>query len=206
MSKLIVFDMDGTLIEGQSWAKVNEYFGTKEEALKIFNNWLEGKFDYPEFMRRVISLWHPVPHISKLREILSDYNLPPKAHQTINEIHDKGYETAIISAGIDIQAELVGEDLGIPRVYANGFELDEEGYLTGEGIHRVELHRKDKILKELINDLGVDQSNCVSVGDSEFDSNLFSNSGLSICIGNNIDTADVALRCFNDFPEILNHI
>ena len=198
--------MDGTLIKGQSWAKVNKYFGTKQEALSIFNDWMDGEFDYPEFMRRVISLWEPTPHISEIRDVLSEYELAPKALKTVNEIHDRGYETAIISAGIDVQAELVGDDLGISRVYANGFELDDDGYLTGEGIHRVELHRKDKVLSKLMDELGLDRSSCVSVGDSEFDSKLFSESGLSICIGEDYDSADVTLKSFNEFSRILDYL
>lgn len=206
MKNLIAFDMDGTLIKGQSWAKVNEYYGTEKEALEVFNNWLNGEFDYLEFMRRVISLWQPTPHLSDLKKILKEYELAPDARKVVAELKRKDYDPVIISAGIDIQAELVAEELGIPEVYANGFETDEDGYLTGKGIKRVELHRKDLVLERICDERGIRKEDCVGVGDSEFDKRMFKASGFSISIGSEIEEVDVVIPDFNDFNLILDYI
>ncbi len=98
--KLVAFDMDGTLAEKEScWRKIHQYFNCQEEASKNLKAWEKGEIDYPEFMRRDISLWKPTPHISQIEEILSEYKLPPKAQEIVNEIRGRGYETAIISGG-----------------------------------------------------------------------------------------------------------
>lgn len=130
--ELIVFDMDGTLVEEVScWSVIHREFDALDEAYKNFRSWERGEIEYEEFMSRDIGLWNPTPHISEIEKILSNYKLFPKVSSTIEEIKNRGYETAIISGGIDVLAEKVAKDLNISHVYANGLETDEEGFLTG---------------------------------------------------------------------------
>jgi phosphoserine phosphatase len=62
--------MDGTLvIEDSSWAVIHRYFGTQEVSRHNLAAWDRGEIAYPEFMRRDIMLWQPVPTIEKIKEI-----------------------------------------------------------------------------------------------------------------------------------------
>lgn len=208
--ELIVFDMDGTLVEGKScWRKVHSHFGSGGEASKNLEDWEEGRIDYPEFMRRDISLWKPKPHVSQIEDILEDYILPPGAPEVFDEIDERCYEVAIISGGLDILAEKVADELDISHVFANGLETDEDGYLTGEGIFRVDPQNKSEILEGLTSKLGIGLEECVSVGDSVYDEELLSSSGMGIAINGNgpgISSADFFIRDFEDFDQILSYI
>ncbi len=85
----------------------------------------------------------------------------------------------------------------------------KEGYLTGEGIFRVDPRQKSKILKEITNELEIKPTQCISIGDSIHDADLFSYSGMGIMIGesNSIpDTADVVIKDFKNFDQILNYL
>lgn len=210
MTGLIAFDMDGTLVKEEScWGKVHEHFGTKKQSERNLKAWENGDLDYREFMRRDIELWGVGLPISKVKEILSDYQLPPKAKDTFRKIRSMGHKTAIISGGLDVLAEKVARDLQIDNFVANGLETSPKGHLTGEGIFRVDPKRKSKALMDLISRMNTEPDRIVSVGDSVHDSDLFKYSDLGIAVGNDgtaAETADIVIENFENFDKILYYL
>lgn len=205
--KLIAFDMDGTLIEEPScWRTLNSYFGTEAEAIEYLSCYERREISYSEFMHHVISLWKPVPHISEINQILKKFTLKPNVPRVLKEIKKMGYQIAIISAGIDIRAEDVAKELEIDHVVANGLGIDKKGYLTGEGIPRVELLSKHIVLEELSKGLGIDIKECVAVGDSKYDVNFLSHAGLGVAIGKDPELITVADIVIDNFEQLLNYL
>ena len=145
--RLIAFDLDGVLLDTtSSWVTVHKHFGTDNEAgLEIF---LKGEIDDHEFMEWDVKLWtrNGDVHISEIDTILSEVKLIKGAKETLEQIHEMGIETAIISGGIDLVANKTGERLGIKRVHANGLETNQDGNLTGRGIMRVPLLDKASVI------------------------------------------------------------
>ena len=60
--------------------------------------------------------------------------------------------------------------------------LDQQGYLTGEGVFRVDLNRKDVALRLLCHGMGIELKECVSIGDSKFDIEFLKSAGMGIAI------------------------
>jgi phosphoserine phosphatase len=208
--KLVAFDMDGTLIEGDScWGVIHRHFGTHEKALSNLRAYERGEIDYCEFMRHDIALWQPRPHISQIEEILGGLQPTSSAGDVISEIKKRGYELAMITGGIDILAERIAYQLGIPHVLANGLAVDKRGYLTGEGVFRVEPCLKHETLAKLADDLGMTLDECVAVGDSKYDFNFLKHAGLAVAIGNDSilsEVADVVIRDFKHLPQLLDYL
>ncbi len=208
--KLIAFDMDGTLVVDSScWRALHEHFKTDKKAIFNLKAYEKGEIDYPEFMRRDILLWQPLPGIDEVKKILLKYKLVPNAKEVLGEIHRRGYNTAIVTGGIDLLADEVGRDLGIKNILANGLQVDVNGKLTGEGIFRVEPNRKDELLKKIAAEMRIDLSECVAVGDSKYDRKFLEVAGLGVAIGRDhhlLDVADVVLEGANDLHGLLDHI
>ena len=208
--KLVAFDMDGTLVEADScWGVLHRYFGTQAEARGTLDAYERGEIDYPVFMRRDISLWKPTPHISQIGRILGGFKLKPNAAEVVAEIHGKGYQIAIITGGLDVLAEKVADELGIDHVFANGLEVDEGGYLTGEGIFRVEPRFKHLVLEKLAAELDISPKRCVAVGDSRYDVNFLKHAGLGVAIGADselLKVADIVIHDFEHFPQLLDYL
>ncbi|MFH1821096.1 MAG: HAD-IB family phosphatase [Methanobacteriota archaeon] len=208
--KLVAFDMDGTLIIGEScWGVIHGYFGTQGVANKNLRAYEIGEIDYSEFMRRDIEMWRPVPSIGKIWEILSAYVLAPNVSEVVREVLRRGYQTAIVTGGFDILADAVSRKLGIKHVIANGLEVDEHGYLTGEGIPRVEPSKKDENLIQLAKQLGFSPEECVAVGDSKYDAKFLKLAGLGVAVGGDPElarVADVVIRDFEHFPQLLDYL
>ncbi len=207
--KVLVFDMDGVLVEeASSWIAVHRYFGTdNSENLK---NYLKKEINYQEFMRRDISSWPEKTHISQIEKIFSSFSAVSHAKETIESLKNKGYkEMGLISAGIDVLANKIGNYLEINHILANGLEIDRQGFLTGNGLCRVDLMRKDKPLNDLSEKLEIPLSDFVAIGDSKYDISMLKAAGLAIAF-NPMDkevrkAADIVVEG-RDFRKILDYL
>ena len=208
--KLVAFDMDGTLIEqNSSWRAIHSYFGVEEKARVNIEAYDRGEIDYPEFMRLDIKLWQPTPHISQIERIVSDFKLAPNAVDVVAEIRSRNYNIAIVTGGIDILAEKVARALNIDNIMSNGLEVDERGYLTGEGIFRVEPTMKHEALKRLTEKFDLTLADCVAVGDSKYDAKFLEHAGFGVAIGEDVvlaQVADVVIKDFRHFNQLLDYL
>lgn len=200
--RLIVFDMDGTIISGlNSWQILHRHFGV--ENLTNLRDYLDKKIDYAEFMRRDIKLWQPPPHIDEIKRVLLNYEFQPHAEYVIKKLRELGVEICIVSAGIDIRAKDLGDKLGIDCTMANGLEIDKNGYLTGEGIFRVELLEKEKTLEKVARSYGFELGECIAVGDSRFDKSFLSTAGFGVAYKPSEELVQSADMVIDDLREIL---
>ncbi|MEW5760130.1 MAG: HAD-IB family phosphatase, partial [Candidatus Thermoplasmatota archaeon] len=171
---LMVFDCDGVLADiHSSWGYVHQRFGV--DNIASLNAYLAGEIDDCEFMRRDIALWlkNGKINIKKIEEILYTVPLMPGLSEAFSYFKKDGMATAIISGGLDILAKRIGKIVNMDYVYANGLAIDADGYLNGEGILRVELMKKGKILSELMRMIGLNKNEVAVVGNSFIDVDMF---------------------------------
>ncbi len=182
MLRLVAFDMDGTLVDAESsWAEVHAFFGDRnDEGLRAFE---AGRIDDAEFLRTDVRIWHKHrPNLTRgeLVSILDRVPLMPGAHELLGALRQRGLRTAIVSGGIDLLAERIGRELRIDRVLANGFEVDATGRITGDGIIRVPIYQKERVLADLQSEWGIPPAETAAVGNSEIDLGLFRRSRIGI--------------------------
>jgi phosphoserine phosphatase len=180
--ELVVFDMDGVLTDTiSSWKHIHDYFGSSNQ--RSVDEYLRGKIDDMEFIKRDASLWRengkPIKR-DKLVDILSNVPLMNGAQRCITFLRNHGLKTAIISAGLDILAERVAEELDIDYVFANGIKTDDRGFITGEGLLNVRLMYKDETVKKLVKQSKISQDKIAAVGNSCFDIPMFEICGIGI--------------------------
>ena len=206
--KLVIFDMDGVIANTiSSWKYIHDYFGCSNE--KSVDEYLKGKIDDAEFIKRDVSLWRengkPVTR-NKLVEILSNVPLMNGTEKCIARIKKHNVKTAIVSAGLDILAERMAEELGIDYAFANGIKTDDNGRLSGEGVIGVRLMYKDKTVSRLSSQLGIPLERIAAVGNSCFDIPMLETCGLGIAFNPEDDCirqkADVVVEG-NDLGKIL---
>lgn len=182
MLRLAAFDMDGTLVDvASSWAAVHDHF--HEHNAHGLQQFLANRIDDEEFIRSDIRIWRkhaPAIAVGDLEAVLARVPLMPGARTLVAGLHERGVRTAIISGGIDLLARRIGRDLGIDIVLANGFRVEADGRLTGEGIVRVPIHGKERVLAHLQQQLGIGPAETASVGNSEIDVGLFRRSRIGV--------------------------
>lgn len=170
------------LVDERSWISLHEHFGTKERAAGNMAAYKDRETGYKELMRRDIAMWSKA-HADEIDSVLSKFTLAEGAKETVNGLKKKGYTVAIISAGIDILAKKAAKEPDIQYVPANGLEFDVSGRLTGEGVERVALGRKEYALESLAKYLELEPKQCVAVGNSERDASFLAASGLGVAYG-----------------------
>ncbi|MBI4394107.1 MAG: HAD-IB family phosphatase [Euryarchaeota archaeon] len=181
---LIVFDMDGTLVdELSSWEWVHRSFGTDNT-----DSWLayqRGDIDDMEFMRRDIDMWlekRGRVHVDDVRAVLDKVPLMPGAGELFSEIRRSGARTALITGGIDILAERVCHELGIDHFLANAIEVDHEGYLNGRAAMNVPIRGKSGPTRSVLERFKATRERSAAVGNSRFDAEMFKEVGTGFAV------------------------
>ena len=209
--KFIAFDLDGVLVaQRSSWEWVHKHFGVdNEEAYHLF---MEGKIDDMEFMRRDVDKWRskdPQVNIQTIADILKGAKLTKGSVETVRILRERGMKTGIISGGIDLIANDIGQMCDMDHVIANGVEADEEGRLTGEGIGRVPLLNKAKPLLHMLEMEGIRPEECAVIGNSVIDVPMFEVAAFSIAFNpideETIKGGDVVIHS-DDLRDILPYL
>jgi len=98
--ELVIFDMDGVLTDIiSSWKYIHDYFNTSNE--RSVNEYLQGKIDDMEFIRRDAILWKEngkPTTIKKIEEILTEVQLMKGAKESIATLKRNEIKTIIIAS------------------------------------------------------------------------------------------------------------
>ena len=180
--KTILFDMDGVLVDSiSSWRHVHTHFCTNNDV--SVDAYVRGKISDEEFIRRDVSQWKKNGRLIYKKElvtIFSSVNMMIGARSLIDTLKSYDVRLGIVSAGIDILANKVGNLLDMDFVYANQLETDDYGRLTGEGIVNVPLMRKDVVVDRIAKRFGLLKGEIAAIGNSCFDIPLLRSVGLGI--------------------------
>lgn len=167
----VVFDCDGVLVDAvSSWRTLHDHFGTdNSENLKRF---IRGEISDVEFMRLDIAKWKAIEdpiHRDDLFRAYAGVQLMDGARELVQRLQNEGIFVAIVSAGVDLFVASIAAMLKVDDWIANGFEFNEDGTLSDEGVCRLHATGKGEIIDKLLKMNGLDAKGCVSVGDSEMD-------------------------------------
>jgi phosphoserine phosphatase len=208
---MAAFDLDGVIVaERSSWEWVHQHFGVdNSDSLAAY---CAGKIDDMEFMRSDIAMWrkkNPDVCLSQIQEILMKAHIMKGSGETIRALKKKGVKTCIVSGGLDLLANHIGQVCGVDKVISNGLTADEDGKLLGEGILRVELRDKASALSAIIKEFGVEPERCVAIGNSWVDISMFNVAGYGIAFNpidaQTITAADVVVES-DDLRDILKYL
>ncbi len=175
--RIVVFDMDGVLVDiKSSWQYLHERFGVADEASRIMEMFVQGKIDYLEWMRLDTSLWIKASggrlHRNTLMKMFEEVEVNPEAVQVVRRLRRLGLRIGILSGGIDLLAMRVARIIGADAWMANGLIFDKRGYLVPGGRPLVGVD-KSRPLRRMLWELGLEPSEAVYVGDSEWDISAF---------------------------------
>tara|TARA_B100000029_G_scaffold505863_1_gene587368 strand:+ start:1396 stop:2043 length:648 start_codon:yes stop_codon:yes gene_type:complete len=181
--KLVVFDMDGTLLRPRScWAYIHEHFGTdNSEMLRLY---IEHRITDKEFVESDINLWKENSN-EKIDEkyinsILDEIEPMDGAEELVTELHSKGIETAILSGGIQFLADKWAKKWNMKKALANEL-IDGE---NGNMIVRINAsgHAKGPVMDKLLHEMNLNNNEVAAVGDTVVDLPMFERAGLSIAV------------------------
>lgn len=177
--RLVVFDMDSTLIEAEVIDELAAEAGVGEQVSAITERAMRGEIDFSESFRARVALLEGLPEAA-LQQVAARLKITEGAEHLLATLRTLGYKTAILSGGFTYFARDLQARLGIDFVYANELDI-ADGAVTGKvaGVI-VDGARKAQLLRQLAEQEGIDLQQVIAVGDGANDLPMLSIAGLGI--------------------------
>ncbi|MDH5647462.1 MAG: phosphoserine phosphatase SerB, partial [Candidatus Heimdallarchaeota archaeon] len=189
--RLIAFDMDSTLVKGETIVKIAERVNKFKEMEEKTNLAMSTNIDFETSLRQRAQLIKGIK-IEVLHEIANDLEITAGAEELIHHLKDMGWKIALISSGFSIFTDVVKERLGIDYSFGNTLEIID-GLATGNVLGTI-IDGKGKwdILTDLIDNLNITSDEVVTVGDGSNDMVMLQQSGLGIGLNSKEIASEVA--------------
>lgn len=177
--RLVVFDMDSTLIDAEVIDELAFRAGVGNEVSAITERAMLGELDFKHSFSQRLALLKGLPE-SVIAEVATSLRLNEGAEQLIQILKTLGYKTAIVSGGFEYFGRYLQQKLGIDYVYANVLEI-EDGQVTGRVVEPVvDATRKAEVVREIAARERVSLEQVIAVGDGANDLQMLNIAGLGI--------------------------
>lgn len=177
--KLIVFDMDSTLIQCEVIDELAKHAGVGEEVARITESAMKGELDFKESFTRRVGLLKGLDE-SVLAEVAKTLELTEGAECVVTTLKKLGYKIGIISGGFDYFGKYLQSRLGLDYVFTNVLEI-KEGKITGNvSGDIIDGPKKAEILKTIAIVENISLQQTIAVGDGSNDLPMISIAGLGV--------------------------
>jgi len=178
--KALVADMDSTIIGQECIDELADYAGLKAEVAEITERAMQGELDFHGALRERVALLRGLRE-QAIAECLADRVTPnPGAATLVQTMRARGASCLLISGGFTAFAQPVAEKVGFDRVRANVLGTGE-GVLTGNvGDPIVDSVVKRDGLIALREELGLQHSEVLAIGDGANDRLMIEEAGLGV--------------------------
>ncbi|MCG8567229.1 MAG: phosphoserine phosphatase SerB [Desulfobacterales bacterium] len=177
--KLVVFDMDSTLIQAEVIVELAKLAGVGDQVDEITESAMRGEMDFKESFRQRVALLKGLRE-DQLATVTETIPLTDGAGLVTQTLKKLGYKLGILSGGFTFMGEFLKEKLGFDYVFANDLEI-QNGVVTGNvkgGI--VDGEKKADLLRELARREGISIQQTIAVGDGANDLPMISIAGLGV--------------------------
>lgn len=177
--RLVVFDMDSTLIQAEVIDELAKEAGVGEAVAAITAAAMRGELDFRQSLTRRVALLAGLPE-ETLATVAARIRLTDGAELVTSTLKRLGYKIGIISGGFDYFGRRLQEQLGFDYMHANRLEI-VDGRLTGRVVGEIiDGPRKAALLREIAAAEGLRLEQTIAVGDGANDLPMLSVAGLGV--------------------------
>ena len=177
--KLVVFDMDSTLIQGEVIVELAKLANVGEEVSKITESAMRGEIDFKESFKKRVALLKGIKE-EQLAGISKNLPLTEGADIVAKTLRGLGYKLGILSGGFTFIGEYLKERLGFDYMYANELDI-EDGVVTGKVVGDiVDGEKKAILLRQIAQKENLALEQTIAVGDGANDLPMISIAGLGV--------------------------
>jgi phosphoserine phosphatase len=178
--KLLVADMDSTIIGQECIDELADYAGLKEKVARITERAMQGELDFPAALRERVRLLAGLDERELSRCLTERVEVTAGAETLVQTMRAGGSSCLLVSGGFLSFAEPIASAVGFDRVKANRLVFTG-GKLSGEvGDPIVDAMSKREALIETREQLGLAREQVLAVGDGANDKLMIEEAGLGI--------------------------
>ena len=178
--KLLVMDMDSTLITIETIDELADLVGLKPQVAKITEQAMRGEIEYNESLQRRVSLLKGLDESALKRVYDERLKLSPGAEILLAAAKKHGIKTLLVSGGFTHVTELLKPRLGLDYAYSNTLGV-KDGKLTGDVIGRiVNADAKRDELQRVSASLGLKREQIIGMGDGANDLKFLAECSVSV--------------------------
>ncbi|ANN15583.1 phosphoserine phosphatase SerB [Amycolatopsis orientalis] len=177
--RLVVFDVDSTLIQGEVIEMLGAHAGVEPQVREITEAAMRGELNFGESLERRVALLEGLPE-TVLDEVAASIELTPGARTTIRTLKRMGFRCGVVSGGFTKIIQSLVDDLGLDFAAANELEV-VDGKLTGRVVGEiVDRAGKATALRRFAEEYEISLEQCVAVGDGANDIDMLSVAGMGV--------------------------
>ena len=190
--RLLVADMDSTIIGQECIDELADYAGLKDKVARITERAMQGELDFPGALRERVRLLAGLDERELKRCLDERVRLTAGAETLVQTMRAGGASCLLVSGGFLSFAEPVARTVGFDRVRANRLVF-AGGKLSGEvGDPIVDAMTKREALVEVREQLGLKREDVLAIGDGANDKLMIEEAGLGIAFKAKPKLADAA--------------
>lgn len=177
--KLVVFDMDSTLIQAEVIVELAKLAGVGDQVNNITESAMRGEIDFKESFRQRVALLKGLQE-EQLAKLTRELPLTDGADLVTKTLKGLGYKLGILSGGFRFVGEYLKDRLGFDYMYANELDI-EDSVVTGKVVGDiVDGEKKAILLRQLAQKENIALDQTIAVGDGANDLPMISIAGLGV--------------------------
>jgi phosphoserine phosphatase len=177
--RLVVMDVDSTLIQGEVIEMIAAHAGCEDEVARVTEAAMRGELDFAESLVARVALLEGVEE-SALDAVYESLTYAKGARTMVRTLKRLGYRFALVSGGFTQIIDRIADELGVDYYAANELEV-VDGRLTGRVVGAiVDRAGKAEALRRFAGEARIPVKNTVAIGDGANDLDMLAASGLGI--------------------------
>ncbi len=178
--KLLIADMDSTIIEQECIDELAEFAGKRAEISAITERAMRGELDFEAALKERVAMLKGLPESVLAETFEKRITLTPGALTLVKTMKARGAVTALVSGGFTYFTRRVAQKTGFQMNQANEL-LVENGRLTGlVGEPILGRAAKQEALERIASENNIDLADTIAAGDGANDLSMLARSGLGV--------------------------
>ncbi|TLM86479.1 phosphoserine phosphatase SerB [Pseudarthrobacter sp. NamE2] len=204
--KLLIMDVDSTLIQQEVIELLAAYAGKREEVAAVTEAAMRGELDFTQSLHARVAVLAGLP-ADVVHSVRQEVKLSEGAAELVAAFRAAGHVVAVVSGGFNQILEPIAGDLGLDYWQANELEI-VDGALTGRVLGAVvDRAAKEKYLREWAAAEGIAMEHTVAVGDGANDLDMLGAAGIGVAFNAKPAVREVADAAVNmPYLDAVRHI